>query len=227
MQVSGCKIEKSELLRYLGHSGQDIDDRLQSRIDELSERCMRVSKPVCAYGVFPISETENGVSVSDGAAYLSGKDISAHLHGAQSCAFMAVTLGMESEREMRALESVSVTDALIFSAACTALTESAADICEEMIRKEASESGRFLNFRYSPGYGDFPLEAQKKLLKLIDAEKSLGITLTDGLMMVPRKSVSAVIGIFEAMPEKRRGGCDLCSAGETCPLRKRGESCGK
>lgn len=227
MQVSGCKIEKSELLRYLGHSGQDIDEKMQMRIDELSERCMTVSKPVCAYGVFPIRETENGVSVADGAVLLTGKDIAAHLHGANSCAFMAVTLGMGSEREMRALEAVSVTDALIFSAACTALTESAADICEEMIRKEASESGRFLNFRYSPGYGDFPLEAQKKLLKLIDAEKALGIMLTDGLMMVPRKSVSAVIGIFETMPEKRGGKCAGCSLKETCPLRKRGESCGE
>lgn len=227
MQVLGCKIEKSELLRYLGYAGQEIDGTMSARIEALTEKCMTVSKPACVWRVFPVVEANGGVSVSNGAITFPGNDIAAHLRGAFSCAVMAVTLGMDSEKEMRALEFQSVTDALIFSAACTALVESAADLCEEEIRSEAAKSGCYVNFRYSPGYGDFPLDTQKTLLKLIDAERQLGIRLTDGLLMLPRKSVSAVLGIFHHQPEERGSGCAGCSMRETCVMRKRGESCGR
>ena len=55
--------------------------------------------------------------------------------------------------------------------------------------------GETLVKRYSPGYGDFPLEAQRELLALIDAPRKVGVWLTDSLLMVPSKSGSAMIGV--------------------------------
>ena len=49
--------------------------------------------------------------------------------------------------------------------------------------------------RYSPGYGDFPLEAQRELLGILDTPRAIGVSLTDTLLMAPSKSVSAVIGV--------------------------------
>ena len=49
--------------------------------------------------------------------------------------------------------------------------------------------------RFSPGYGDLALAHQKEVLKLLNAEKNVGITLTDTCLMVPTKSVSAIVGI--------------------------------
>ena len=54
--------------------------------------------------------------------------------------------------------------------------------------------------RYSPGYGDFPLTAQRELLSLLDAPRKVGVSLTDTLLMVPSKSVSAIIGVKEEIP---------------------------
>ena len=48
--------------------------------------------------------------------------------------------------------------------------------------------------RFSPGYGDFPLECQGMLLEALEAGKRIGIKLTDSLLMMPSKSVSAVMG---------------------------------
>ena len=47
----------------------------------------------------------------------------------------------------------------------------------------------------APGYGDFPLVEQRTLLGLLDASRKVGVSLTDALLMVPSKSVSAVIGV--------------------------------
>ena len=49
--------------------------------------------------------------------------------------------------------------------------------------------------RDSPGYGDFPLEAQREILVILDTPRKIGVSLTDSLLMVPSKSVSAVIGV--------------------------------
>ena len=61
---------------------------------------------------------------------------------------------------------------------------------------------------------------------LLDASRKIGVTVTDRLILIPRKSVTAVIGISEKeIPQKRRG-CSCCNMRKTCPYRKRGEHCG-
>ncbi|HQE70821.1 MAG TPA: hypothetical protein PK071_06860, partial [Atopobiaceae bacterium] len=57
---------------------------------------------------------------------------------------------------------------------------------------------------FSPGYGDLPLAVQPVLLSSVDAQRRLGISLTDTLLMVPTKSITAVTGIFKTPPAARR-----------------------
>ena len=68
------------------------------------------------------------------------------------------------------------------------------DGVEDEIRAELTD-GETLVSRYSPGYGDFPLAAQSTVLALLDAPRTVGVALTDTLLMVPSKSVSAIIGV--------------------------------
>ena len=68
------------------------------------------------------------------------------------------------------------------------------DETESRIQAELAP-GESLVTRYSPGYGDWPLDAQRELLALLDTPRAIGVSLTDSLLMVPSKSVSAVIGV--------------------------------
>ena len=68
------------------------------------------------------------------------------------------------------------------------------DETELEIRRELSD-GETLVSRYSPGYGDYPLSEQQRLLTILDAPRTVGVSLTDTLVMAPSKSVSAVIGV--------------------------------
>jgi 5-methyltetrahydrofolate--homocysteine methyltransferase len=54
-----------------------------------------------------------------------------------------------------------------------------------------------LKWRFSPGYGDWPLEEQKILFPVLDCAHTIGLTLTESCMMAPVKSVTAVIAITE------------------------------
>ena len=68
------------------------------------------------------------------------------------------------------------------------------DETELEIRRELV-AGETLVSRYSPGYGDYPLSEQQRLMALLDAPRRVGVSLTDALVMAPSKSVSAVIGV--------------------------------
>ena len=81
-----------------------------------------------------------------------------------------------------------------------------------------------LNRRFSPGYGDLPIETQAKFLAVTDATKRVGINLSDSFLMIPRKSVTAIIGLFTdgklARPRRKKIACGDCSMKKNCEYRR-------
>ena len=77
-------------------------------------------------------------------------------------------------------------------------------LCDEFCNRLATEKGEGVKVyqRFSPGYGDLPLEVQRDIFALLSPERAIGVTLGDGLLMSPTKSVSAIIGISEKGEEK-------------------------
>ena len=49
--------------------------------------------------------------------------------------------------------------------------------------------------RFSAGYGDFPLSAQKEIFGMLDCARQIGLTLNDSLLMSPTKSVTSIVGL--------------------------------
>lgn len=154
-----------------------------------------------------------------------GRDICAHLAGAVSVGVLAVTLGLACERELRRLSVTDPLDGVIFDAAATTLVERAADAAEAQLVAVASERGLFTNSRYSPGYGDWGLEAQPQMLAAVDAQRQLGLTLTPTLLLVPTKSVTAVVGMFATPQPTSKRLCGKCLCREFCTIRKKGRTC--
>ena len=110
---------------------------------------------------------------------------------------MAVTLGHESERSLKRAVAVNPTDGLLLDAMASSMVEDAADSLQALIRSSAAEQGLYAGNRFSPGYGDLPLDVQPRFLDALGAGKLLGISVTDGNLMIPSKSITAVIGLFE------------------------------
>ena len=87
---------------------------------------------------------------------------------------------------------------LLFDAACSAYAEYMADVCQNEVAEAAARCGLQVRGRFSPGYGDLPLQVQPGLLAALDAGRRLGITLTDSLLMIPRKSITAIVALTAA-----------------------------
>ena len=115
----------------------------------------------------------------------------------------------------------------MLQAAAAALIEEVCDELNEQLRLEAAQEGKSLRPRFSPGYGDFRLEHQTELFRILEVQKRIGVTLTEHLLMMPSKSVTAVIGISDMPQDAQCGGqgagltsgCGACDRTD-CSFRK-------
>ena len=76
------------------------------------------------------------------------------------------------------------------------------------------------SLHFSPGYGDVPLDLQKDFSALLQMPQTCGISLTDTLLMVPSKSVTAFIGFSEHKEPCILAGCETCSHATDCAFRR-------
>lgn len=180
-----------EIARYMRMGRELPEGALAERVEKLRKEGLAAVRTACSWRRFPISDG----TISSGGVTLDihGK-LARHLEGCDSAYLVCGTLGPGFDAFQRRASVVSGADALIAQAVGAALIEKYMDSLEDEIRGELGE-GESLVERYSPGYGDFPLSAQTSLLALLDARRKAGIALTDTLLMVPSKSVSAVIGV--------------------------------
>lgn len=226
-------IDRAEMLRYLGHTGQDIDEELAARIERVTHEAACGARARCVIAVFPVDARsldragEPCIRLTGTVAEFTGRDVYRHLKDARWCAAMACTLGMDNERELRRRGATSALEAALFDAASSALVEAAVEHVDRMVRAEAAAAGLSCNWRFSCGYGDCPLQAQGPLLATLDAVRRIGLTVTPSDLMIPSKSVSALMGIFEghARSTDAPARCSICRMRSGCTLRARGLTC--
>lgn len=219
-------VERAEVLRYLGYRGQELTDELEARMGEVTAACLHVARPTMALRSYKVARVgDYGVELVGCTLRLPGHDIAAHLSDAREVVLMAVTLGAGVDRELRRLSLTDPLGQVLFDAAATAAVERAADAAEARARGYAAARDGFASWRFSPGYGDLPLAVQPKFLSALDATRRLGISLTPTNLMVPTKSVTALVGVHPEPQPGLASSCGICALREFCTLRASGTTC--
>jgi hypothetical protein len=174
---------------------------------------------------------------------LEGESIKNHLKGCNKVILMALTLSEEVDRLIRKQQLVGMADGLAVDTMASAAVEQACIQVEEEIMEKLP--GKYFTWRFGVGYGDFPLQTQKEFVKVLNAQKVIGLCISDGMLLTPTKSVTCVMGVsdkpidenrsLEIQLKKIKGNnskghsrekCETCNLRETCQFRKRGDSCG-
>ncbi len=203
--------EIAEACRYLGYRGSEPPPETAEAVRKCLRELEEASEPRTVYRRFPVTLDGDLVTVEGMEA--RSRALARNLRGCSEVYLMAATLGMAPDRlTARAQAAGKMSRAVILQAAAAALIERVCDELNDRIREEARAEGSFLRPRFSPGYGDFSLEHQEELFRILEVQKRIGVTLTESLLMIPSKSVTAVIGV---------SGSDSGCAAEGC------ESCGK
>lgn len=205
---------KNKILRYLGHRGQRIDSITDNIIDGTIDEIKSLVKVRYTYKEFKIASKQDRIILEGADLNLAGEDIKNHLKDSKLCILMAVSLGHEVDTRIRYYEKIDMTRALILDTAATSFIEEVCDsLCEEI--EGGLDEDEVLTYRYSPGYGDLPLETQHDFLKLLDTQKSIGLTVSSNSILIPRKSVTAIMGVVKKAEKKERK-CIDCKQYSAC-----------
>ena len=234
-EASACPhIDRAEMLRYLGYGGQSIDAELAERIDRVVSDLESSVHPRGVRQVFSVDASgldaagEPCIRLIGTTVELRGRDIYRHLKDAACCALLTCTLGMDSERKLRMLGSQHPLESAVYDAACSAYVEAAVEEMDIAVKRDASASGLTGNWRFSCGYGDCPLDAQPAIVATLNATRLIGLTVTPTNLLLPSKSVTAMIGLFAGdavHTADSRPTCTVCRMRGHCAFRARGTTC--
>lgn len=220
------KIEiKDEVLRYLGHRGQKLDGITEKMIDETIEEIGDLLRERSIYKEYNLRKSKGGLFLEGTNLYLPGEDIKRHLSRSKTCFLMAVTLGHEVDRKIRYYEKVNMTKALILDATATAFIEKLSYEIYNKIESNLIEDNKKITERYSPGYGDLPIELQNEFLRTLDSQRMIGLTTTSTSILIPRKSVTAIVGVIDYDGIKLKKNCRDCNSFKTCNFSREDKTC--
>lgn len=207
-------IARTEVLLFLGYPDgrrppARIERLLGPSIDEARVRA-------AGRGVFRVVDPADAPNVG-----LEPMDASALVLG------LVTVGGAIEDRASELLAAGEATRALLIDAAGSAAAEEAADRLGGLVAGDrtalvdsSSAVAPSVSCRISPGYGAWPLEAQRPLLARLPAEE-VGVALEPSLLMVPRKSISFAMWLGAgARPLAGLAGCARCHL-EHCRYRRR------
>ena len=191
-----------EIYRYARAGEPDAAVRARA------EECLALVQSKLTYRVcwqeFPLSIM--GDEVDAGFATVTSASLARRLEGCHRVMVFAATVGLDVDRLLARYGRTSPAAALWLDAIGTERVESLCDaFCEEWEREVAAD-GLHATRRFSPGYGDLPLELQRDVFRVLEPSRRIGLTLNESLLMSPSKSVTALVGL----------GCEKVTRGEPC-----------
>ena len=219
------EINRREIYRYLGIKPNMEPD---AATEQLAEECIRELAEKCrprAYARwFPLracsapgaeeaadpGETADSPLLDFSCFQVRSRSLLRNLQGCSEVILFAATIGEGADLLARKYGRINVAKAVVMQAAAAAMIEAFCDEENEKLRAEAAEKGLYLRPRFSPGYGDFSLNHQRDFARVLEMQKTVGITLTESLLMLPSKSVTAVIGVSKQDARCVLSGCESC-----------------
>ena len=207
------EIDKETAERYLGYGTSSADPVTAGLLRKCEAELLPEIQARYVYKIFDLTDGQPaGCSL-----HLPGNSIREHLRGCSKALFLCATLSSAVDRLIRKKQIGSMAEAMVTDALASAAVEQVLDGAEAQIFTK--HPFREHTWRFSPGYGDLPLEIQGAFLDLLDAPKRIGVCVSTSLLLVPTKSVTAIIGLGEHIEKKNRKTCEICTLRGNCSFR--------
>lgn len=192
-------ISRREVLRYMGipeRNQSTVDNALLGRVESAIAWASWHLRPCGIFATYPaiVGGASVRVTGSSPPLILPSRDLAARLAGCHAVSILAVTAGGELDAAVdRMTTAGQLVDAAILDAVGSDCVEQAAATMSHWIATTARGAGYSITERYSPGYGDLSLDCQPDILQAV-AGSEAGITVLPSLMMLPLKSITAMVG---------------------------------
>lgn len=191
----GIDVKRDEIARCLGYGQKQVPPRVATALDEVEKTAPALIETACSYRMMTSDEYFHSHYVC-------------HIGALAVC---LVTIGPKLEARVDELKAAGdLSGALILDSYGSAAAEAAAEAAEGIVRTKVAESGLKCSPRFSPGYGGWNVAEQKWVFAAVDGG-ALGVKLTEGCMLVPRKSITFAMTIGDQPVDMRDAEvCEYC-----------------
>lgn len=187
------KYDLRETARYMGYKhGAMPTPEICELIDEAYEELLKVIQPKYIYKEYEFNRISEGIII-DGIEFKSQKLLN-HIKNSSTIILFGATLGQGADTLTRKYSVTDIAMAAVAQAIAGSMVENLCDIACQELKKTIKGEHRP---RFSPGYSDFHISSQADFFKLMPMNKQLGVSLSDGFMMTPTKTVTAFIGVIK------------------------------
>lgn len=207
----------AEICRYLGYRTEQPDEQVKEIILDCMDELEQHATPRSIYKWEACKREEDTIYIEE-KPFVS-RNLAKHLQGCEQVILFAATIGISIDRLIQRVSQIDMGRAVVLQACAAAQIEAYCDQCQAELSEQAREKELYLRPRFSPGYGDLSISYQQTLLTWLDCSKRIGLTLTDGYMLVPTKSVTALIGVTREQQSCHIHKCSQCNQTD-CAFRR-------
>lgn len=215
------EIDKDEVCRYLGYRrDHGPHSSISSLIDEEMDEAYELIQPSCFYQLMDIGRVRQPWVILEDGLTITSDVLSRVLARCHQVAIFVVSIGWDlEERVAQLMKEGQVLMATVLDAIGSEAAEKTTCYLQDKVREVATSNGFEVTLRYSPGYCDWDITQQRVLFEAMDSAP-LGVSLSEDCLMMPRKSVSGIIGVsrFEKY-QLRYSPCRFCPKTD-CPSRR-------
>ena len=204
-------IDPKEVAVYLGYYSVNKDEATSDAACLCKEEFLKSANFIACFEKVPVKISDDEVDLA--FMKVNSRSLKKNLDGCDYAYVMAATTGIEAHRLIEKNSIIHPLKGIVTDCIGSTAIES---FCDKI--NLSFENADFLRPRFSPGYGDLPLECQKNITEFLQTKKNIGMSLTESLMMVPVKSVTAIIGIGKEKNKCTGSGCMTCN-NPNCPYR--------
>ncbi len=196
-RIENFEINRKAVWGLLGYRFRKtvITPAVKSLVENCFKEAESLIKPRGVYLIRKIAEKNNLIKLLNSNIVLKGESMRKLLKDAHAVIFMAVTIGPGIDERIKAeTEAGNVEKALIFDVIGSEAVEAVANSLNSFLDTQARHTRSFLTMRFSPGYGDLPLDFQREIYNELKL-KEIGIKINEKNLLYPQKTITAVIGI--------------------------------
>ena len=202
-------VDQREIFRYAGVKAPTPE--LELLLEEaLEEAAPLLTGKVC-WAEFPVSCMQEPLDL--GFTKVHSASLARSLSGCERIVVFGATVGLALDRLIVRYGHTAPSKALMLQAIGAERIEALCDAFCDKLRQDAAAWELYLRPRFSPGYGDLPLELQTDIFRVLDCSRRIGLSLNESLLMSPSKSVTAIVGLSSCPGSHTADGC--CRCGKT------------
>lgn len=199
------------------NGGSEPRPALRRLAEALLPEAQALTAPAVIFDLFSVQEVKHDRITLAGGHRLRVPDAARLLAPAKEVAAGVVTIGpaLEERASRYFAEGEPAHGYLLDCLGTAAIIDLAQQACAHLEGLAAARDWP-LGFPISPGDAGWPLTEQRVLFDLLPAQ-AIGVRLTDSCVMIPKKSLSFVVGLGPGILTAAEGSqCEYCSLRETC-----------